>query len=62
VEARKVMQKGEISWRGYELMVGSGLTGERVGVRQEGGEVVLLYGTRELRRLPVERLVKGRTV
>jgi transposase InsO family protein len=59
---RKVMQRGEISWRGYELMVGAGLTGERVGVQQRGEEVVLLYGSRELRRLPAEQLVKGRIV
>jgi transposase InsO family protein len=59
---RKVMQRGEISWRGYELLVGAGLTGERVGVQQRGEEVVLLYGTRELRRLPAEQLVKGRIV
>jgi transposase InsO family protein len=61
-ETRKVMQKGEISWRGYELMVGSGLTGEYVGVTEQGGEVVLWYGPRQLRRVPVDRLAKGRTV
>jgi transposase InsO family protein len=56
---RKVMQRGEISWQGYELMVGAGLTGERVGVQLCGTDVVLLYGTRELRRVPHEQLVKG---
>jgi len=43
-------------------MVGSGLTGEYVGVTEQGGEVVLWYGPRQLRRVPVDRLAKGRTV
>ena len=60
VQTRKVMQKGEISWRGYELLVGSGLTGERVGVREDAGEIVLSYGTREVRRFDVAELRKGR--
>jgi transposase InsO family protein len=62
METRKVMQRGEISWRGYELMVGCGLTGERVGVQQRGEEVVLLYGPRELRRVGVHGLTKGRII
>jgi transposase InsO family protein len=62
VETRKVMQRGEVAWRGYELMVGAGLTGERVGVQAGDAEVVLLYGTRQLRRVPIDRLVRGRIV
>ena len=38
------------------------LQGERVGVRVEGAVVVLLYGQRELRRVPLADLKKGRTV
>lgn len=53
---RKVMQKGEISWRGVEILVGAGLCGERVGVQESEGEVVLLYGRREIRRLKADRL------
>ena len=56
VETRKVMQKGEISWRGAEILVGAGLCGERVGVQESEGEVVLLYGRREIRRLKADRL------
>jgi transposase InsO family protein len=59
---RKVQGRGEISWLGYELAVGQGLAGERVGVRQEGEELVLLYGARELRRVRTDQLVKGRFV
>jgi transposase InsO family protein len=57
---RKVMQRGEISWRGYELMVGSGLTGERVGVSEQQGAVVLSYGPRVLRRIERDQLQRGR--
>ena len=59
-EPRKVMQRGEVSWRGYELMVGSGLTGERVGVSEQAGAVVVCYGPRVLRRLRLENLRRGR--
>lgn len=59
-ETRKVMQRGEISWRGYELMVGAGLQGEWVGVQVEQDEVVLRYGAHELRRVPLAQLAKGR--
>jgi transposase InsO family protein len=57
---RKVMQRGEISWRGYELLVGSGLTGEYVGVREQDGAVVLCYGPRVLRRISLDLLQRGR--
>jgi transposase InsO family protein len=59
---RKVMQRGEISWRGFELLVGSGLTGESVGVREQDGAVVLCYGPRELRRVGLDQLRRGRIV
>jgi transposase InsO family protein len=62
VETRKVMYKGEICWRGYEMLVGAGLKGERVGVEVRGAEVVILYGQRELRRIAVADLEKGRCV
>jgi transposase InsO family protein len=57
---RKVMQRGEVSWRGFELMVGAGLVGERVGVSEQDGAVVLSYGTRTLRRLALDQLRPGR--
>jgi transposase InsO family protein len=60
METRKVMQRGEISWQGYELLVGAGLQGERVGVQVQQTEVILRYGTHELRRLPIAELRKGR--
>jgi len=62
METRKVMQRGEISWQGYELLVGAGLQGERVGVKVLANEVVLLYGSHELRRAPTAAFTKGRIV
>ena len=60
METRKVMQKGEISWKGYELLVGAGLYGERVGVREQDGELIVLYATREVRRYRIAEPRKGR--
>jgi transposase InsO family protein len=57
---RKVQGKGEVSWRGYELLVGQGLVGEPVGVTEQDGEVVLWYGPRRLRVIPAAGLAKGR--
>jgi transposase InsO family protein len=59
---RKVMQRGEISWQGYEVLVGAGLEGERVGVAIDAGVLVLRYGSHELRRVPLDALTKGRIV
>jgi transposase InsO family protein len=59
-ETRKVMQRGEVSWCGYELMVGSGLTGERVAVSEQQGAVVVSYGPRVLRRIESGLLQRGR--
>jgi transposase InsO family protein len=59
---RKVMQRGEISWQGYELMVGAGLEGERIGVEARPAEVALHYAGRVLRRVPTAAFTKGRIV
>jgi transposase InsO family protein len=59
-QMRKVMQRGEISWRGYEVMVGAGLTGQDVGVAEQAGTLTLSYGTRVLRRLRFDDLQRGR--
>jgi transposase InsO family protein len=62
VATRKVMQRGEISWQGYEVLVGAGLEGERVAVALEAEMLVLRYGSHELRRVPLAALTKGRIV
>jgi transposase InsO family protein len=60
-DVRRVQGRGEISWRGYELAVGQGLAGERVGVTEEGGRITVWFGERRLRELNADALVKGRT-
>jgi transposase-like protein len=55
-------QRGDVSWRGYDLLVGAGLQGERVGVEERPGEVVLSYAHRVLRRIPTAKLQKGRFI
>src|SRR5262249_55494995 len=62
MQTRKVMQRGEISWRGYELMVGSGLTGQYVGVSERDNTVVLCYGPPVVRRISFDQLRRGRIV
>jgi transposase InsO family protein len=57
---RKVLDRGEISWRGHELSVGRGMEGEPVRVEEEGGEIRISYGSRLLRIVPADSLVKGR--
>jgi transposase InsO family protein len=57
---RKVMQRGEISWRGYEVLVGSGLSGQYVAVSEQDNTVVLCYGTRVLRQVRLDQLQRGR--
>jgi transposase InsO family protein len=59
-EPRRVQGRGEIGWRGYELTVGQGLAGERVGVVEQDGQISIWYGDRRLRVLPADALVKGR--
>ena len=60
VATRQVQGKGEVSWRGYELSVGQGLTGEPVGVSEQGGQIAIWYGPRRLRVVQADSLVKGR--
>lgn len=59
-EPRRVQGRGEVSWRGYEVFVGVGLAGERVGVTEADGQVVLWFGERRLRVVAADALRKGR--
>jgi transposase InsO family protein len=56
---RKVMQRGEIAWRGFEVLAGAGLCGEWVRVEEEDTELVVRYSWKEIRRLPLSALTKG---
>jgi hypothetical protein len=53
---RKVMQKGEISWRNCEILVGAGIAGEWVRVEERDAQVCLSYSWKEIRRVPVDQL------
>ena len=55
---RKVMHKGEISWRNCEILVGAGIAGEWVRVQEQDNQVCLFYGWKEIRRVPVDQLRK----
>jgi transposase InsO family protein len=55
---RKVMHKGEISWRNCEILVGAGIAGEWVRLEERNGQVCLFYSWKEIRRVPVDQLRK----
>ena len=57
---RKVANGGDISWRGYRILVGAGITGETVGVEDQDNEVRVYYGWKKIRGVPHAKLVKGR--
>jgi transposase InsO family protein len=59
-EPRRVQGRGEVSWRGYEVFVGVGLAGERVGVIEADGQVAIWFGERRVRVVAAGTLTKGR--
>jgi transposase InsO family protein len=56
---RKVMQRGDLSWRGCTVLAGAGLYGEWVRVDEQGEELVVRYSWKEVRRLPLASLTRG---
>jgi transposase len=57
---RKVANGGDISWRGYRILVGAGVSGETVGVEDRDNEVSVHYGWKKIRGVPHAKLAKGR--
>jgi transposase-like protein len=57
---RKVDRGGDVSWRGYRILVGAGLYGERVRIEDRGGEVAVFYGGKQVRGLTGAQLVRGK--
>lgn len=57
---RKVSNGGDISWSGYRILVGAGLTGEAVRVEEAADTVRVSYAWKEIRRVPQGQLVRGR--
>jgi len=54
------MNRGDVSWRGYRLLVGAGLEGEWVRLEERGHELAVFYAWKQLRCLPLAALTKGR--
>jgi Integrase core domain/Homeodomain-like domain len=57
---RKVDKGGDISWSGYRILVGAGLTGEVVRVEERAAEVAVFYCWKQVRCLATTQLVKGK--
>jgi transposase InsO family protein len=57
---RKIGSCGEVSFRGYTILVGRGLAGDHVRVEEHGREVRVFYCWKQVRSLSAEQLVKGR--
>jgi transposase InsO family protein len=58
-ELRRVMNRGDVSWRGYRILVGAGLEGEYVRVEDRGAELAVYYATKQVRCLPATALRRG---
>jgi transposase InsO family protein len=57
---RKIGDCGEVHFRGYKVLVGRGLAGERVRVEDTGGGVRVFYCHAVVRDLSPDQLVKGK--
>jgi transposase InsO family protein len=55
---RKVMNRGDISYKGYRILVGAGLEGEYVRIEEHDHELAVYYAWKEIRRLPGTALHK----
>jgi transposase InsO family protein len=55
-ELRKVMNRGDVSWRGYRILVGAGLEGEWVRVEEQAGAVAVYYAAKQVRLLAAAQL------
>jgi hypothetical protein len=55
-ELRKVAGTGDIRWHCARILVGRGLTGEWVQVEPTEQELIVRYGTHEIRRIALTNL------
>jgi transposase InsO family protein len=56
---RKVMNRGDISWQGYRLLVGAGLEGQYVRLEEHDHDVAVYYARKQIRCLTHQQLKKG---
>jgi transposase InsO family protein len=61
-QLRKVMHRGEVSWRNCEILVGNGIAGEWVRVAEEHEQVTFFYGNHVIRELSTSQLRKREIV
>jgi hypothetical protein len=59
-QTRSVLSGGDISWRGYRILVGCGITGERGRVEEVDNEVRVYYCWKQIRGLRTDQLRKGK--
>ena len=57
---RKVMNRGDISWHGYRILVGAGLEGQYVRLEEREAEVAVFYARKQVRCLARTDLAKDR--
>ena len=57
---RKVGSEGAVAWHQCRLLVGMGLAGEQVRLEERDHELVVYYATKEIRRIPLTALQRGR--
>jgi transposase InsO family protein len=53
---RKVSSSGDVSWKGYRILAGAGLTGQWVRVEDRGHELALFYCWKEIRKLAAQEM------
>jgi transposase InsO family protein len=58
-DLRKVMNRGDISWHGYRILVGAGLEGEWVRVEERAHELAIWYAWKQVRLLATAQLQRG---
>lgn len=53
---RKVSGSGEIYWKGYRILAGTGIIGQRVRIEDRGHEVAVFYAWKEIRTLAAQEM------
>jgi transposase InsO family protein len=59
---RKVASGGDIQWRNWRILAGCGLAGEWVRLEERDQELAVFYASKEIRRVPVSTLQRGRVL
>jgi len=58
---RKIGSDGAVSWHQCHINLGKGLVGEHVRLEERDGELAVFYLTKEVRRVPLTALQRGRS-